>query len=196
MCSALCGGTSASRSDGPGIRWSEITQTLDSRSLTGQHIFDHISWEVEQHAWVCNDGRVYRKRQWSSIEPVRGLYVHPVTRLLRHAPEGQFRYRGGPFFDAQATLRAFGVSAATAEDIRRYRVDGMRVWERRDCGWFIHTYRRVPEQLIRVFTRSDGSEMPIYGTARLERSATKQASKNEIRNASPLLQRDPLARPR
>jgi hypothetical protein len=27
--------------------WSEITQTLDSRSLTGQHIFDHIRWEVE-----------------------------------------------------------------------------------------------------------------------------------------------------
>jgi hypothetical protein len=173
--------------------WSEITQTLDRRSLTGQHIFDHISWEVEQHAWVDSDGRVYRKRQWGSIEPIRGLYVHPVTRLLRHAPEGRFRYQGGAFLDAQATLRAFGLPASTAEDIRLYRVDGMRVWERRDCGWFIHTYRRVPEQLIRVITRSDGSEMPIYGTARLERIATKQASKKEIRRASRLLSGDPLA---
>jgi hypothetical protein len=34
--------------------------------------------------------------------------------------------------------------------------------------------------------------MPIYSTARLERIATKQASKKEIRNALPLLQRDPL----
>src|SRR5687768_16772930 len=26
--------------------WSELTRSLDSRSLTGQHIFDHIRWEV------------------------------------------------------------------------------------------------------------------------------------------------------
>jgi hypothetical protein len=172
--------------------WSEITRTLDSRSLTGQHIFDHIRWEVEQEAWIGDDGAIYRKRQWGSVQPVTGLYVHPVTRLLRHAPEGRFRYHGGPFLDAQATLRAFGVSAATADDIRRYRVDSMRVWERRDCGWFIHTYRRVPGQLVRVLTRSDGSELQIYGTARFERIATKQASKKEIRDAMTLLQRDPL----
>jgi hypothetical protein len=173
--------------------WSEITQTLDSRSLTGQHIFDHISWEVEQHAWLGNDRRVYRKRQWGAVEPVEGLYVHPVTRLLRQAPEGRFRYRGGPFLEAQATLRAFGVLAANAEDLRRYRVDGMRIWEHRDCGWFIHTYRRVLEQLVRVLTRSDGSELPIYSTPRLERISTKQASKKEIRQAAALLERDPLA---
>jgi hypothetical protein len=173
--------------------WSEITQKLDSRSLTGQHIFDHIGWEVEQHAWLGDDGRVYRKRQWGAIEPVSGLYVHPVTRVLRHAPEGRFRFRCGPFLDVQATLRAFGFTAATADDIRRYRVDGLRVWEHRDCGWFIHMYRRVPEQVIRVVTRSDGSEMPIYGTARIERVKTKQASKKEIRDAQPLLAQDPLA---
>jgi hypothetical protein len=28
--------------------WSEMTHTLDNRSPTGQHIFDHIRWEVEQ----------------------------------------------------------------------------------------------------------------------------------------------------
>ena len=172
--------------------WSEITQTLDSRSLTGQHIFDHIRWEVELGAWKGDDGRVYRKRQWGTVEPVNGLYVHPVTRLLRYAPEGRFRFRGGPFLDAQGALGPFGVSAASAADIRRYRVDGMRVWERRDCGWFIHSYRRVPEQLIRVLTRSDGSQMPIYSTPRLERIATRQASKKEIRNALRLLERDPL----
>jgi hypothetical protein len=83
---------------------------------------------------------------------------------------------------------------AHSEDIRRYRVDGMRVWERRDCGWFIHTYRRVPEQLMRVLTRSGGSELPLYSTPRLERVATKQANKKEIRDALPLLRRDPLVR--
>jgi hypothetical protein len=174
--------------------WSEITQTLDSRSLTGLHIFDHIRWEVEEKAWIGEDGRVYRKRQWGAVVPVDGLYVHPLSGLLRSAPDGRFRFRGGPLLDAQAALRAFGLSAANAEDIRRYRVDGMRVWERRDCGWFIHTYWCVPEQLMRVLTRSDGSEFPIYSTPRLERVAMKQASKKEIRDALPLLRRDPLGR--
>jgi hypothetical protein len=83
----------------------------------------------------------------------------------------------------------------TAGDVRRYRIDGLRVWERRDCGWFIHSYRHVPEQVIRVITRSDGSEVPIYGTARYERVATKQASKKEMRAAGELLQQDPIAAP-
>ena len=173
--------------------WSELAHTLDSRSLTGQHIFDHIRWEVEQQAWLCEDGGVYRRQRWGHVEPVRGLYVHPITRLLRQAPEGRFRFRGRLFIDAQATLRAFGFEAASAHEIRRFRVDGMRVWERRNCGWFIHTYCRVPEKLMRVLTRSDGSEMPIYSTPRLERVATKQASKKEVRDAQRLLQRDPLA---
>jgi hypothetical protein len=71
-------------------------------------------------------------------------------------------------------LRTFGVQASTSDDIRRHRVDGLLVWERRDCGWFIHTYRFVPEQLVRVITRTDGREVPIYATAHHEREATKQ----------------------
>jgi hypothetical protein len=93
---------------------------------------------------------------------------------------------------ARAALRALGVDASSVADIRRYRVDGLRVWERRDGGWLIHTCRYVPEQLVRVMTRSDGSEVAIYGTSRYERVATKQASKKEIREARRILERDPL----
>jgi hypothetical protein len=77
--------------------------------------------------------------------------------------------------------------------VRLFRIDGLRVWECRDSGWFIHSYRNVPEQLVRVITRSDGREVPIFRSAHLERTATKQASKKEIREAQPLLRRDPLA---
>lgn len=171
--------------------WSEIARTLDNRSLTGQHIFDHIRWEVEQHACVGSDGSVYHNR-WSGFVPVRGLYVHPVTRLLCYAAEPRFGFRGGPFVKTQAALLGFGVDASTAADVRRYRVDGLRVWERRDCGWFIYTYRYVPEQLVRVITRSDGREVPIYSTPRHERMATKQASKKEIESRR-ILERDPMA---
>ena len=170
--------------------WSEISRTLDNRSLSGQHIFDHIRWEVEQNARLGANGSVYHDR-WSGAVAVSGLYVHPVTRLLCYAPDPRSRFRGGPFLKARAALRALDIGASSVADIRRYRVDGLRVWERRDCGWFIHTYSYVLEQLVRVITRSDGSEVPIYGTPRYERVATKQASKKEIREAGRILERGP-----
>ena len=92
-------------------------------------------------------------------------------------------------------LRAFGIPSSTAQELRRYRVDGLRVWEHREGGWFIHTYRHVPEQLVRVITRTDGHHVPIYGSPHYERAATKQASKKEIRDAQTLLRREPLAGP-
>lgn len=139
------------------------------------------------------NGRLYHKRRWGAIELVDGLYVHPVTRLLCNKPKRSLGFRGGAFLRAQAALQAFGISASIAADIRRYRVDGQRVWERREGGWFVHIYRHVPEQLVRVITRSDGREVPIYRPAHYERVATKQASKKEIRLAARLLERDPLA---
>src|SRR5262249_53381808 len=100
------------------------------------------------------DGRAYHNR-WSGLVPVSGLYVHPRTHLHCYAPESWRGCRGGPFLKPQAALRAFGIDASTAADIRGYRVDDVRVWEHRDCGWFIHTYHHVPEKLVRVLTRSD-----------------------------------------
>jgi hypothetical protein len=43
---------------------------------------------------------------------------------------------------------------------------------------------------MRVLTRSDGRDVPIYSTPYRERVATKQANKKEIRDALALLQRD------
>ena len=72
--------------------WSEISRILDNRSLSGQHIFDHIQWEVTQHACVGTDGCVYDRR-WSGPVRVSGLYVHPTTGLLCYARES---WRGCP----------------------------------------------------------------------------------------------------
>ena len=171
--------------------WSEISRTLDNRSLSGQHILDHIRWEVTQQARLGADGGVYDTRLSAPI-PVSGLYVHPTTGLLCYAPESWRGYRGGPFLKGQAALRTFGIDVSTAAEIRRYRVDGVRVWEHRDCGWFIHRYCHVPEKLVRVITRSDGREVPIYSTPHYERVATKQASKKEIRKVQRILDRNPL----
>jgi hypothetical protein len=173
--------------------WSEIANALDSRSLTGQHIFDHIRWEVEFDAWLGVDGRLYHKRRWGTIELVAGLYVDPVTGLLARKPERRWVFGFGAFQRAQGALRTFGLTPSNAHDVQRFRIDGLRVWECRDACWFIHSYRHVPEQLVRVITRSDGREVPIFGSAHLERVATKQASTKEIRDARALLRQDPLA---
>jgi hypothetical protein len=171
--------------------WSEITRTLDNRSLSGQHIFDHIRWEVEQNVQV-RDGRLYRGRGFDL--PVDGLYVDPATRLLRHAPRASAGLRWPTFSKALTKLRKFGIQVETAADIRQYRVEGTRVWQRRDGGWFVHDYRHVPRQVDHVVTRSDGRAVAVYREAHYARVATRQAGKKEIQQARALLDRDPLGR--
>lgn len=62
--------------------YSEMKQHLDSRKTTGQHIFDHVKWEVAQDCYIGKDGKVYQQsRSWRQ-HPVEGLYVHPRTKLL------------------------------------------------------------------------------------------------------------------
>lgn len=157
--------------------WSEITHSLDSRSLTGQHIFDHIQSEVDRHVWLGPDGRLYHTR-WSGPLPVSGLYVHPSTGVLCYIRESWRGYRGGPFVKARVALRAFGIDVSKAEEIRRYRVDGTRLWEQRDCGWFMHSYRYVHEQLMRVITRSDGRDVSIDAPTAL-RTRSNEAGEQE-----------------
>jgi len=169
--------------------WSEITASLDSRSLGGRHILNHIRAEVAHHTFLGVDGRVFEGGRTGPV-PVSGLYVHPSTGLLCYAPEPWRGKRTRPFNKAQAALRAFGIEIATTEDARRYRIDGMRVWERRDRGWFIHTYRLVPEQLVRTVTWGDGRAISIHTVAHYEHVTTTQAGRKQILLARPMLERD------
>jgi hypothetical protein len=172
--------------------WSEITRTLDKRSLSGQHIFEHIQWEVEQHVRVGDDGRLYHDR-WSRL-PLEGLYVDPATGLLRNAPKAYAGVGRVTFWKAQAKLRKFGIQADTVADIRRYRIDGTRVWERRDRGWFVHSYRHVPQQLDHVATRGNGRRVAVYRQAHYQLVSSMQASRKDRQRARAILERDPLNR--
>ena len=55
--------------------WSEMTRNLDSRSLSGQHIFDHIHWEVEQHVSLSPDGQLYHIRWSGSSRSVACTFI-------------------------------------------------------------------------------------------------------------------------
>jgi len=63
--------------------YSEMKQSLDSRKVTGQHLFDHVKWEVELHPLIGEDGNIYESYpHYRERELLQGLYVDPRTGLL------------------------------------------------------------------------------------------------------------------
>ena len=76
-----------------------------------------------------------------------------------------------------------------------------RDWTRRPQTPLIHELTPTcasvcPSSLVRMITRSDGHEVPIYSPAHLERVRTKRTGRSEIRPAAERLQPDPLTRVR
>jgi hypothetical protein len=112
--------------------YSELSQTLDKRSLTGLHIWDHIKSEVNTHTRLAPDGKtVYPKAtrfSYADDYPVDGLYVHPTTGLLRYAPRR--RYTGRP--PAPVVV----VKLDNLNELRR--IDGI---------WYDCEYRTVTEHV-------------------------------------------------
>lgn len=103
--------------------WSEMKQNLDCRKTTGQHIFDHVKWEVDLHVEVDEHGVAYypegRARRYG---PINGLFVHPRTGLLcwqdarhckRNEPEAARKLRRSveriPISHNQSYVRINGV---------------------------------------------------------------------------------------
>lgn len=63
--------------------FSEMKQTLDSRKVTGNHIFEHVEMEVELHPLIGKDGRIYESYpHYRGSRLLSGLYVDPRTGLL------------------------------------------------------------------------------------------------------------------
>ena len=67
--------------------YAEIRVTLDSRKATGLHILQHLSDFVECDTWLDGKTVMVWGRRWRAAQPVTGLYVHPVSGLLRKAPD-------------------------------------------------------------------------------------------------------------
>jgi hypothetical protein len=62
--------------------YGEIRQSIDARSAIGLHVLQHLEDFVSLHT-ALEDGVVVCARRWCRRGPVSGLYVHPVSGLLR-----------------------------------------------------------------------------------------------------------------
>lgn len=61
---------------------SELSTTLDRKSVSGLHIWSHIAWEVSENCFIGDDQKIYSMGTWGSPQLATGLYVHPITGLL------------------------------------------------------------------------------------------------------------------
>jgi hypothetical protein len=62
-----------------------MSRTLDRRSVSGSHIWDHVRWEIETDCHIGADRLAYPSRRMYGRcdSPIEGLYVHPKTGLIR-----------------------------------------------------------------------------------------------------------------
>lgn len=71
--------------------YSELRANLDFRTVSGQHIWDHVKQEVELHTYMRVDGQVGELGRYGRVGVVDGLYVHPLTRLLCYRKKRNLR---------------------------------------------------------------------------------------------------------
>jgi hypothetical protein len=64
--------------------YSEIRGAIDTRSAIGLHVLQHLDNFVTTETAI-EDGRVVGANWFGRVEPVRGLYVHPLTGILRRS---------------------------------------------------------------------------------------------------------------
>ena len=124
--------------------YSEIRQTIDTRSTIGLHVLQHLEDYVATDAFI-KDG-VVCEFTWSGAAPVRGWYVHPKSGLLRFAkPRKTTR--------TKAPLETVRVS----ETVQYRKIDGL---------WFRMEYRRAqPHEMV------PGQHGMLVRAAELDRSS-------------------------
>ena len=108
--------------------YSEIRQTIDTRSAIGLHVLQHLEDYVATDAFI-KDGVVCQWRWRGGAVPVRGWYVHPGSGLLRFAKRPETPVPTNP------------PEVVRVNDTVQYRkIDGL---------WFRMEYRAAePEELV------------------------------------------------
>lgn len=65
--------------------YSDLSKSLDRRSLTGIHIWNHVKWEVVQNVILHDGVWVHSEARFGTHAKVRGFYVNPAGILSYQA---------------------------------------------------------------------------------------------------------------
>lgn len=187
--------------------FSELSHTLDRRSTSGSHIWDHVMSEVQTNCWMGVDGVIYGRAPYRRTYAVDGLYVHPFTGVLCSAPEFSYkqRHRGAMTAYAlarkltelglwKATPRVIGLSlkgrpiyASDTEtpNMAAWKIiDDLHVCERRNGVWLVHEFMVLdPDEVIGVTIIGD-REIPKRrkddkDAKRIRKVSVRQVGKRE-----------------
>lgn len=137
---------------------SELCQVLDKRKLTHAHVFTHVDGYVEKNVYMGPDGQFYPTTGFFTFHhsPVKGLYVHPKTGLIRRQ-----KPRPEPEKPRETT---------------KIKLEGLKAWEKLSGIWYLVEYREPTpvERLsmgrdpILVYKRQLGKKQLRELRARLE----------------------------
>ncbi|OGM97188.1 MAG: hypothetical protein A2817_01525 [Candidatus Yanofskybacteria bacterium RIFCSPHIGHO2_01_FULL_39_8b] len=71
--------------------YSNFCRRIDKRNFVGNRALNNLKSEVLTDCVIGDDGKIYAKPNYGRRVPVRGFYVHPLTKLLQWAKP--FRYQ-------------------------------------------------------------------------------------------------------
>jgi len=183
--------------------YSELSQHLDRRSLSGRHIWTHVESEVAVNTWMGVSGKIYQRPY--GTHQVTGLYVHPFTGLLCYRPYKGFRNRSPEAkanrVYASRLAQLFKVAGPEWRIIDKDTLFELRTIEHMGNKpyysfkvWFLHRYSIIPERTYteqRWMGAGKGFEtVTKIIPAHRGRVSSKQASKRDIRRAKSLLTKD------
>lgn len=152
--------------------YSKLCQRLDSSTMAGQHVLDHVQDYVEQHVELI-DGIPYQKsrRQYRLTQGYRfKLYVHPETGILCDP----------------RNIALTSIAAPTPKSKRRLDIvdlDAFHQYCKIDDIWYLITYREVPATGIVfdvLYRATITSGLKGY-RERLYASHKRQCNKREIK---------------
>jgi hypothetical protein len=141
--------------------YSEICDGIDRHSVIGQHVLQHLEDFVQIHVRIAEDGKIYSCRCRFGWEPVRGLYVHPVTGLLRDSGISRRGWFRGNWYQPQEHEKEPDLVV----------LDGFRAYQKLNGLWF-HVERRGPS------AGAGGQELPPLKRA-LDRKTIRRIEAGE-----------------
>jgi hypothetical protein len=147
----------------------EFLKALDTSTVIGKHLWDHARAMVQTEVVMMPDGRAHSLRGY----PVRDLYVHPRTGLLRRQ-KAEFR---DPHRERQERIAG----------IDKVVLDANVTAEKIQDLWYLFIAERRSEDVVEV--RWDPSGKPSLTRSSRPVIRKKQAGKDDLRRIRAALER-------